>query len=55
MMLSKVCSDKNKPNGQYKIQAKREAVMDFIKDLPTRKVRFHVLEPFINPFANGKF
>ncbi|XP_045156541.2 DNA polymerase kappa-like [Mercenaria mercenaria] len=38
MMLAKVCSDKNKPNGQFKIQANREDVMCFIKDLPTRKI-----------------
>ncbi|XP_018423338.1 PREDICTED: DNA polymerase kappa [Nanorana parkeri] len=38
MMLAKVCSDKNKPNGQYVIPHDRQAVMDFIKDLPIRKV-----------------
>ncbi|KAM4053567.1 DNA polymerase kappa isoform 2-T2 [Anomaloglossus baeobatrachus] len=38
MMLAKVCSDKNKPNGQYMIPHDRPAVMDFIKDLPIRKV-----------------
>ncbi|XP_053147168.1 DNA polymerase kappa isoform X2 [Hemicordylus capensis] len=38
MMLAKMCSDKNKPNGQYRILPEREAVMDFIKDLPIRKV-----------------
>jgi DNA polymerase kappa len=38
MMLAKVCSDKNKPNGQYKIEPNRETVMEFIKNLPTRKV-----------------
>ncbi|KAM4808293.1 DNA polymerase kappa [Rhinophrynus dorsalis] len=38
MMLAKVCSDKNKPNGQYRIPHERRAVMDFIKDLPIRKV-----------------
>ncbi|XP_028928554.1 DNA polymerase kappa isoform X1 [Ornithorhynchus anatinus] len=38
MMLAKVCSDKNKPNGQYRILPTRQAVMDFIKDLPIRKV-----------------
>ncbi|XP_043563330.1 DNA polymerase kappa [Chiloscyllium plagiosum] len=38
MMLSKVCSDMNKPNGQYRIPAERDAVMDFIKKLPIRKV-----------------
>ncbi|XP_045053850.2 DNA polymerase kappa isoform X2 [Desmodus rotundus] len=37
-MLAKVCSDKNKPNGQYQILPNRQAVMDFIKDLPLRKV-----------------
>ncbi|GCB64789.1 hypothetical protein scyTo_0007585, partial [Scyliorhinus torazame] len=38
MMLSKVCSDMNKPNGQYRIPADSIAVMDFIKNLPIRKV-----------------
>ncbi|KAJ8263105.1 hypothetical protein COCON_G00155620 [Conger conger] len=38
MMLAKVCSDKNKPDGQYCIPADRQAVMDFIQDLPIRKV-----------------
>ncbi|WAR00599.1 POLK-like protein [Mya arenaria] len=38
MMLAKVCSDRNKPNGQFKIAAERENVMDFIQDLPTRKI-----------------
>ncbi|XP_052280237.1 DNA polymerase kappa-like isoform X2 [Dreissena polymorpha] len=38
MMLAKVCSDKNKPNGQYKIPATRDAVLAFVKDLPTRKI-----------------
>ncbi|XP_007486611.2 DNA polymerase kappa [Monodelphis domestica] len=37
-VLAKVCSDKNKPNGQYQIPPTRQAVMDFIKDLPIRKV-----------------
>lgn len=37
-MLAKICSDKNKPNGQYQILPTRQAVMDFIKDLPIRKV-----------------
>ncbi|GAA6109047.1 DNA polymerase kappa [Tachysurus ichikawai] len=38
MMLAKVCSDKNKPNGQYRILPDRKAVMDFIQELPVRKV-----------------
>ncbi|KAF7661079.1 hypothetical protein LDENG_00268850 [Lucifuga dentata] len=38
MMLAKVCSDKNKPNGQYQLPSTREAIMDFIQNLPIRKV-----------------
>ncbi|XP_077417140.1 DNA polymerase kappa [Vanacampus margaritifer] len=38
MMLAKVCSDKNKPNGQYRLASTREVVMDFIQNLPVRKV-----------------
>ncbi|KAM7391769.1 hypothetical protein PAMP_022428 [Pampus punctatissimus] len=38
MMLAKVCSDKNKPNGQYRLPSTREGVMDFIQNLPVRKV-----------------
>ncbi|XP_077988408.1 DNA polymerase kappa-like [Glandiceps talaboti] len=37
-MLSKICSDRNKPNGQYRIEPTLEAVTEFIKDLPIRKV-----------------
>ncbi|KAL3063111.1 hypothetical protein OYC64_002820 [Pagothenia borchgrevinki] len=37
-MIAKVCSDKNKPNGQYRLPSTREAVMDFIQRLPVRKV-----------------
>ncbi|XP_056136455.1 DNA polymerase kappa [Lampris incognitus] len=38
MRLAKVCSDKNKPNGQYRLPSDREAVMDFTQNLPVRKV-----------------
>uniref|UniRef100_A0A673NLB3 DNA polymerase kappa n=1 Tax=Sinocyclocheilus rhinocerous TaxID=307959 RepID=A0A673NLB3_9TELE len=38
MMLAKVCSDKNKPNGEYRIPPERQVVMEFMKDLPVRKV-----------------
>ncbi|KAJ7335859.1 hypothetical protein JRQ81_013800 [Phrynocephalus forsythii] len=37
-MLAKMCSDQNKPNGQYRIPPERDAVMNFIKDLAIRKV-----------------
>lgn len=44
MMLAKVCSDKNKPNGQYRLPSTREAVMDFIHNLPVRKVQYPLLK-----------
>ncbi|NXB03684.1 POLK polymerase, partial [Cnemophilus loriae] len=37
-MLAKMCSDRNKPNRQYRIPPERLAVLDFLKDLPIRKV-----------------
>ncbi|NXG87869.1 POLK polymerase, partial [Stercorarius parasiticus] len=37
-MLAKMCSDRNKPNGQYRIAPEKQAVLDFLKDLPIRKV-----------------
>ena len=37
-MLAKICSDKNKPNGQFFLRSDRNSVMSFIKDLPVRKV-----------------
>ncbi|KIV78222.1 hypothetical protein PV11_09960 [Exophiala sideris] len=36
--LAKICSNKNKPNGQYRIPNDRSAVMSFISNLPVRKV-----------------
>jgi nucleotidyltransferase/DNA polymerase involved in DNA repair len=37
-MLAKVCSDLNKPNGQFCLPQDREAVLDFTRALSTRKV-----------------
>ncbi|XP_042412181.1 DNA polymerase kappa-like isoform X3 [Zingiber officinale] len=37
-MLAKVCSDINKPNGQFILPNDRDAVMTFISSLPIRKV-----------------
>ncbi|KFV96481.1 DNA polymerase kappa, partial [Eurypyga helias] len=37
-MLAKMCSDRNKPNGQCRITPERQAVLDFLKELPIRKV-----------------
>jgi hypothetical protein len=39
MMLAKIASDRNKPNGQFAVAPTREAVLDFIADLPIRQVR----------------
>ena len=36
-----ICSDINKPDGQYVLPATRDAVMAFLKTLPVRKVRPH--------------
>lgn len=37
-MLAKICSDRNKPNGQYYLPFEREAVVSFMAELPIRKV-----------------
>lgn len=36
--LAKICSNMNKPNGQYVLPADRTSIMAFMRDLPTRKV-----------------
>ncbi|KAF2140859.1 uncharacterized protein K452DRAFT_351608 [Aplosporella prunicola CBS 121167] len=36
--LAKICSNKNKPNGQFMLETSRAAIIAFMKDLPTRKV-----------------
>jgi DNA polymerase kappa len=36
--LAKICSNKNKPNGQYRLPSERTAIMAFMRDLSTRKV-----------------
>ncbi|XP_010479405.1 PREDICTED: DNA polymerase kappa-like [Camelina sativa] len=37
-LLAKVCSDINKPNGQFVLQNDRSTVMTFISSLPVRKI-----------------
>lgn len=37
-MLAKICSDFNKPNGQFVLENDREKIMEFLKVLPIRKV-----------------
>jgi DNA polymerase kappa len=36
--IAKICSNKNKPNGQYRVPNDRSAIMEFMRDLPVRKV-----------------
>ncbi|WVW84095.1 hypothetical protein I302_106124 [Kwoniella bestiolae CBS 10118] len=37
-MLAKICSDKNKPNGQYEMEFERTVITKFMRDLPVRKI-----------------
>jgi len=36
--IAKICSNKNKPNGQFRVPNDRVAVMAFMRELPVRKV-----------------
>jgi len=36
--IAKICSNRNKPNGQFRVASDKETIMAFMKDLPTRKV-----------------
>jgi DNA polymerase kappa len=36
--LAKICSNKNKPNGQFVLPRNRTAIMSFMRDLPCRQV-----------------
>ncbi|KAL6059682.1 DNA polymerase IV, variant 2 [Balamuthia mandrillaris] len=36
--IAKICSDLRKPNGQYELEANRQAIVDFMKELPVGKV-----------------
>ncbi|KIR26929.1 DNA polymerase kappa subunit [Cryptococcus deuterogattii LA55] len=37
-MLAKICSDKNKPNGQFELASDRATIVRFMRDLPVRKI-----------------
>ncbi|KAF6760313.1 DNA polymerase kappa [Ephemerocybe angulata] len=37
-MLAKICSDKNKPNGQFKLDFDSQTIRNFMQDLSIRKV-----------------
>ena len=36
--LAKICSDLNKPNGQYRLENDRNCILKFLYDLPIRKI-----------------
>ena len=36
--IAKICSNINKPNGQFVLPRERDAIMEFMRDLPCRKV-----------------
>ncbi|ORY02478.1 hypothetical protein BCR34DRAFT_574154 [Clohesyomyces aquaticus] len=36
--LAKICSNRNKPNGQFHLASDRQTIMEFMRTLPTRKV-----------------
>ncbi len=58
MMLAKVASDINKPDGQYLVEPCRERILQFVRQLPIRKVyactsvytliRRHTQRPFFD-------
>lgn len=37
-MLAKISSDRNKPNGQFRVEADRNFIVDMMHDLPCRKI-----------------
>jgi DNA polymerase kappa len=37
-MLAKISSDRNKPNGQFRVNAERGFIISFMQDLPCRKI-----------------
>ena len=37
-VIAKICSDFNKPNGQYRISNSADEVEKFVRTLPTRKM-----------------
>ena len=38
LKLAKLCSDVNKPNGQFRLENNRQSILDFIENLPIRKI-----------------
>lgn len=52
-MLAKVASDMNKPNGQYLVTPTREAVLEFVQNLPIRKV-VYILQTYWHELREPK-
>ncbi|KAI9354519.1 hypothetical protein DFJ73DRAFT_658411 [Zopfochytrium polystomum] len=52
-MLAKVCSDKNKPNGQFTLPSSKSEILEFMHTLPIRKVPGigKVFEQHLNGFG----
>lgn len=38
LLLAKVCSDRNKPNGQFMLKPDHQVILDFVQELPIRKI-----------------
>lgn len=36
--MAKLCSDVNKPNGQFRLESNKERILEFIEQLPIRKI-----------------
>ncbi|KAL3435958.1 hypothetical protein BDV09DRAFT_165982 [Aspergillus tetrazonus] len=36
--IAKICSNRNKPNGQFRVPNDKNAIMEFMRDLPMRKI-----------------
>ncbi|CAG8435954.1 4245_t:CDS:2 [Funneliformis mosseae] len=37
-LLAKVCAEVNKPNGQFRLDNNKDKILDFLRDLPVRKI-----------------
>jgi DNA polymerase kappa len=38
LRLAKLCSDVNKPNGQFRLESDRQSILSFVEPLPIRKM-----------------
>lgn len=54
-MLAKIYSDWNKPNGQFKVEFSKEKIIQFMRQLPTRKVLMYTLLVVIDQLMKSKY